>query len=213
LVIVQHAIRANMKRFFRKVHSEERGITAIETAIITIAFVVVASVFAYSVLSAGMFSTQSSQEAIYSALEDAMSTLTIKGNVVAKSSNGSNITSLLITLAPALSGEAIDLTPPNDVDRDGVADSGSPNVTVISFHNERRRTEDLAWSRVGLGNSDNDTILESGEKHEITIDMTGVGEAITTTEEFTIEIKPPNGSAIKINRVTPASLDKVMILY
>lgn len=39
----------------------QRGITAIETAIIMIAFIVIASVFAYSVLSAGMFSTQSSQ--------------------------------------------------------------------------------------------------------------------------------------------------------
>ena len=202
-----------MKKFIKKVHSEERGITAIETAIITIAFVVVASVFAYSVLSAGMFSTQSSQEAIYSALEEAMSTLTIKGNIVAKSSNGLNITSLVITVTPALSGESIDLTPPSDVDSNGIADNGSQNVTVISFYNERRRTEDLAWSRAGLGNSDNDAILESGEKHEITIDMTGVGEAITTTEEFTIEIKPPNGSAIKINRTTPSSIDKVMILY
>ena len=34
----------------------QRGITGLETAIILIAFVVVASVFAYTVLSAGIFS-------------------------------------------------------------------------------------------------------------------------------------------------------------
>ncbi|HUV53535.1 MAG TPA: archaellin/type IV pilin N-terminal domain-containing protein, partial [Dehalococcoidia bacterium] len=37
---------------------DERGITGLETAIILIAFVVVASVFAYTVLSAGIFSSQ-----------------------------------------------------------------------------------------------------------------------------------------------------------
>ena len=36
----------------------EKGITGLETAIILIAFVVVASVFAYTVLSAGLFASQ-----------------------------------------------------------------------------------------------------------------------------------------------------------
>ena len=51
----------------KKLHlfTGERGITGLETAIILIAFVVVAAVFAYTVLSAGLFSTQKSQEAIY----------------------------------------------------------------------------------------------------------------------------------------------------
>ena len=39
----------------------EKGITGLETAIILIAFVVVAAVFAYTALSAGLFATQKSQ--------------------------------------------------------------------------------------------------------------------------------------------------------
>ena len=42
-----------LKRF-----RSEKGITGLETAIILIAFVVVAAVFAYTALSAGLFSTQ-----------------------------------------------------------------------------------------------------------------------------------------------------------
>jgi flagellin-like protein len=38
-----------------KLLTEERGITALETAIILIAFVVVAAVFAFTILSAGTF--------------------------------------------------------------------------------------------------------------------------------------------------------------
>ena len=45
---------------------DESGITALETAIILIAFVVVASVFAFTILSAGTFSTERSREAVYS---------------------------------------------------------------------------------------------------------------------------------------------------
>ena len=43
-----------MKRLGR----DQRGITGLETAIILIAFIVVASVFAYTVLSAGIFSSE-----------------------------------------------------------------------------------------------------------------------------------------------------------
>lgn len=61
----------------------EKGITGLETAIILIAFVVVASVFAYTALSAGLFSTQKSQQAIYSGISEAQSTLELKGGVLA----------------------------------------------------------------------------------------------------------------------------------
>ncbi|HEY90231.1 MAG TPA: hypothetical protein G4O07_00180 [Dehalococcoidia bacterium] len=57
------------------------GITGLETAIILIAFVVVAAVFAYTVLSAGLFSSQKSEQAVHSGLEEAQSTLEVKGSV------------------------------------------------------------------------------------------------------------------------------------
>ncbi len=71
------------KRYFKSIYKEQKGITGLETAIILIAFVVVASVFAYTVLSAGLFSTQKSQEAVYSGLNEAQSSLELKGSVVA----------------------------------------------------------------------------------------------------------------------------------
>ncbi len=72
-----------LKRFFKRMGRGEKGITGLETAIILIAFVVVASVFAYTVLSAGLFSTQKSQEAVYGGLEEAQTTLELKGVVLA----------------------------------------------------------------------------------------------------------------------------------
>ncbi len=73
------------QKYFKRIYKEQKGITGLETAIILIAFVVVASVFAYTVLSAGLFSTQKSQEAVYSGLQESRSSVEVKGSVVATS--------------------------------------------------------------------------------------------------------------------------------
>ena len=46
-------------RYIAMKFQDERGITGLETAIILIAFVVVASVFAFTVLSTGVFLAES----------------------------------------------------------------------------------------------------------------------------------------------------------
>src|SRR5512136_1978999 len=99
----------------RKLFRHEKGITGLETAIILIAFVVVAAVFAYTALSAGLFSTQKSQEAVYSGLKEARSTIELRGPVIATANTtGANgyIKQVTFTVASVLGGEAVDFTPP-----------------------------------------------------------------------------------------------------
>jgi flagellin-like protein len=72
------------KRYFKNIYKSQKGITGLETAIILIAFVVVAAVFAYTVLSAGLFSTQKAQEAVYNGLAETQSTLEVKGAVLSQ---------------------------------------------------------------------------------------------------------------------------------
>ena len=67
----------------KAMHRDKRGITGLETAIILIAFVVVASVFAYTVLSAGIFSSERGKEAIHAGLEEARSSLEPRGSSLA----------------------------------------------------------------------------------------------------------------------------------
>ncbi len=203
-----------LKRLAKTMRRDERGITGLETAIILIAFVVVASVFAYTVLSAGIFSSQKGQEAIHTGLQQARSTLELKGNVIATSTgNKTAIGNITFCVANALDGEAIDLTPPNDADANGLADDGSLNVCVISYSSENVRTDDLAWSKRPMGLDDGDNLLEAGELFEITVDLSGCGEVVGTYRTFTLQVKPPVGSALVIERTTPAALDDYMILY
>jgi len=191
-----------LKRLVKALRRDERGITGLETAIILIAFVVVASVFAYTVLSAGIFSSQKGQEAIHSGLQQARSTLELKGDVVAKG-NGTEVQSVVFCVGNALAGEAIDLTTP----------AGGNNVTVISYSSQGVRTDDLSWTKTPLGTNDGDDLLEAGEMFEITVDVTGLDETIDAYHTFSLEVKPPVGSVLVIERTTPAALDDVMILY
>ena len=202
-----------LKRLEKTMRRDERGITGLETAIILIAFVVVASVFAYTVLSAGIFSSQKGQEAVYTGLQHARSTLIMKGDVVAHSDGGpaGNVTSLVICVATALNGEHIDMTAP--IPGNGTAGNGSQNVVVVSYSSQGIRTDDLTWTAVQLGKGNDDQMLDPGETFEMTIDLTGTGDTIGTYKTFGIEIKPPVGSVLVMERTTPAALSDWMILH
>ena len=67
----------------RKLKKDERGVTGLETAIILIAFVVVASVFAFTVLSTGIFSSQRGKETLFAGLKEAQGSLDAQGAVIA----------------------------------------------------------------------------------------------------------------------------------
>ena len=73
---------------------DQRGVTGLETAIILIAFVVVASVFAFTVLSTGIFSAERGKETIHAGLKGARSSLALKGSVLA-----SGVTNQVLSLA------------------------------------------------------------------------------------------------------------------
>ena len=62
----------------------QRGVTGLETAIILIAFVVVASVFAFTVLSTGIFSAERGKETIHAGLKESRSSAELKGSVMAE---------------------------------------------------------------------------------------------------------------------------------
>ena len=73
---------------WQKVNQNQSGQAALEAAIILIAFVVVASVFAFAVLSAGTASTEKGQQAIYAGLEGVQSSMEVKGAVIAAGTDG-----------------------------------------------------------------------------------------------------------------------------
>ena len=228
----------------------EKGITGLETAIILIAFVVVASVFAFTVLSTGIFASERSKETVYAGLEEAKSSIEPRGSVIAyKGHDGTaqTIYKLSFVVSNAIAGEPVDLTPPYDTDgslTDPDIVTNAEYRTVISYIDQNQYLSDVPWTVSWVGSSNSDNLLEEGEKAEITVwlltrdfaaqatDPTASGgakyypyadangargmlstdTAITTNDQFTIEMKPESGAVLTIQRWAPSRLDTIMDL-
>ena len=191
---------SKLKRLLRG----EGGITGLETAIILIAFVVVAAVFAFTVLSAGVFSSEKGKEAVYAGLEEVRGSVELRGAVVATASTtGTNgvIDEIIFTVANVAGGAAVDFT------------TGSDNRVVIDYRDENNRKPDVTWSKSAKGKTDGDDLLEEGELFEITVDIdTDAGVTLNPETLFSIEMKPPAGGVLVIERRTPDYFDAVMDL-
>lgn len=189
--------------YSKSLHTDERGQTALETAIILIAFVVVASVFAFTVLSAGNASTERGEQAIYSGLEIVEATMAIKGAVVAtEGGTAGQIGTVVFTAALASGG-----TPVN------VDDAAATRELVIGYRDASQAVNEVDWAVVFIGTDDGDTLLEEGELAEFTVDLgTSLTAPLETNTEFTIEVKPPTGAVLNITRTTPAGFSPVMEL-
>ena len=153
----------------------EKGITGLETAIILIAFVVVASVFAFTVLSTGIFASERSKETVYAGLEEAKSSIEPRGSVIAfkgKDGTTETIYKIVFVVANAIAGEPVDLTAPYD--KDGASTdpdivSGAEYKTVISYIDINQYLADIPWTVSWVGTNNSDNLLEEGEKAEISV--------------------------------------------
>ncbi len=209
-------MRSKLKGLIEDLNRERHGITGLETAIILIAFVVVASVFAYTVLSSGVFASQKAQEAIYEGLESSGSIMAIKGVVVAGGNTSSNrVQSLILTVGSPLEGEAIyvDLTEPTDGNSDYLPDSTSRHVMTIQVRSRNAIAHDVMFTATQKGRGDGDQILEAGEKFEIIVDLRGLTAPIRPYDTVTFEFKPSRGAVVVIQKTIPGVIDPTMILH
>ena len=200
-----------LKGLHKTLRRDERGITGLETAIILIAFVVVASVFAYTVLSAGIFSSQKGQEAVYAGLTEARATMEIKGSMFAYGNDTGNgtgnltVTAGSFTLTNAMKGQAIDLSP-----NDG---GNNTHVTIISYTDRFQHVSDLLWTIRFIGKNNGDNLLEEDEQAVVTVDLSTLSPTPGIYDQFTIEVKPVTGASLILNRTLPGRIDPVMDLH
>jgi len=123
---------------------------------------------------------------------------------------------LVFTVSNALAGEPIDFTEPTDEGNDGIPDSGSSHKVVISFSDEYQQVTDLAWTKTAIGKDDGDDLLEENEKFQITVDLSYVNnnagsdsEKLGAYRTFTLEVKPPKGAVLNIERTMPGKITEV----
>ena len=183
---------------------DKRGFTGLEAAIVLTAFVVVAAVFSYMVLNMGFFSTETAKGVIESGVKSSGSALQMSGNVIAEGGSGI-VNTLLVTLTLASGGHPIDIG----------SGYGDAKVTV-TYADEDIYEENATWSRSWIVRRDTDDMLDYGEKVELSITVPGstlLKTSTTATDaEFTLNVKPADGSILVIPLRTPSNITAVMVL-
>ena len=183
-----------------RLHCGQKGMTGLETAIILIAFVTVASVLAYSVLSAGIFSAERGKATVYQGLESAQATMEVVGSVLGLSPNQTQLEQVQFNVALTLNSEKVDM-----------------NAVVINYFDQDYETQLASsdWTSLkSSGSTERGTpnMLEHDEVHEILVTLPAAAN-VSAYDEFTVQVIPPTGATLTIKRVVEGSMDKVIDFY
>jgi flagellin FlaB len=196
----------DLKRLFSSLHKKEEGITGLETAIILIAFVIVASVFAFVVLSTGLFSADRGKETVFAGLDKARGNLEVRGAITVLDVNldgdiqAADSDTIVFNMGTSAAGAPVSVDP-----------LATTNSTIMNYIDDQARIADLTYT-VNKLLGDGDDLLENGELFEITVVLPGTSE-LSTNETFTIEVVPPSGGTALISRTMPPAIDLVMDLH
>ncbi|MEM3983069.1 MAG: archaellin/type IV pilin N-terminal domain-containing protein [Sulfolobales archaeon] len=201
-----------------------RGIVGIEAAIVLIAFVLVASALAFVVLNMGMFTTQKTKEVIARAYEESTRAIDIAGNVKATVTNN-ELDLVAIPIKLTAGARPIDLNKTvvaiTVILPDGTAkhtDNGYTKIdttfTLIKdFGTDVQGLTDLDATWVYVRSEDagvsskgdkGDELLEPGE---IVLLVFKAPSGTGAYSRIIVEIKPPQGSTVTIERIVPPKLD------
>lgn len=186
----------------------DAGFTGLEAAIVFIAFVVVASVFAFVVLQAGFSSAQQGQSVVHQGLGQAGSSFTVTKTVYGVSSDHNYIDSIIIPVGLTAGGGPIDMT------------TVSVRIVGLRHKGELRRSEPLVtrtpgsgfWSIQERSNSDSDLLLEAGEVHVLNITPLSRVDC-APYGSFSVEIKPAGRAALRVEKTVPGNIDTITFLH
>jgi len=209
-----------------------RGIIGIESAIVLIAFVIVAAALAFVVLNMGFSTTQKAKTAIIAAVEEAGSSLEVAGKITARgwiSQNALNATNI-----------------PMKIVSGGASSNLDGNFTSVKFISDNREYDNIyangtlqwgtfvnasmAWDEaVKKGwilasehpykgwangpkqttamiywtvNQNNNTILDLGEHVILTVAYKAADKP-SALENISIEVSTPKGSPMTVGRNVP----------
>ena len=204
----KQAIREKLLGRLSRIYRDERGITGLETAIVLIAFVVVASVFAFTVLTTGLFGTSKAKDSVEAGLSVAGSTLAKKGSTVLTADT--TVETIHFKLASAAGSDAIDL---------------DPNRTLVTYADGNNRvnakyvtefpdnpTESVYWKYAWPLDGTSGPVVDPGEVTEFTLNVETLDSPLGTNTDIKIEVIPADGAVVPVFTTTPLEMKPVMVL-
>lgn len=195
----------------RNIRMNRKGLTGIETAIIVIAFVIAASVFAFAVLNMGLLTTAKAQDAIVSGVGQAQSSLKITSVYAYSDNEGSDAKCKGVAILVQPSGTAnVDFTPTKVAISYKNANVAYPDVyegngndlfiTKSAFMASNGSYKGDLYNLLNIDHTcvvveiqgDGDMLLEQGEVFAIYINLAKVGNTalLNVYDHFTTEVIP-----------------------
>ena len=206
-------------KIFNRFYRDNSGITGLETAIILIAFVVVAAVFAFTVMTTGLFSTEKAKTTAQAALTAASSSFITKGAVTATCDvpgTCTRVNSITFTVALASGADAQTLSAgelsflyrdPNNTQRtSGLVPVGGIITVETGPATAGNGVDIVSIIDTGPGGTGS---LEAGESAAITVNLADTGGGVTRLEagtKFRIEMMAPKGGTLIVERDIPKVL-------
>jgi len=216
-----------------------RGVIGIESAIVLIAFVIVAAALAFVVLNMGFATTQKAKTSITSALGEAGSSIQVSGKVIGDArSSGSPLTAVMVPIKITSGGESVDLNTTratisylsNDVEynniyRNGCTLSGGTTfatpalawaaapascIPLDPFAGDPTGTSAIIYWAVSQQVAPN-SILEQGEHAVLSVAWNG-GEEPSSLDKIKIELTITGGATLTVNRDIPNISSRVIDL-
>lgn len=174
---------------------DDRAFTGLEAAMAFIAFIVVASVFAYVALGAGFFTAQKTEETVYSAVEHVGSVIQIVEPIMVQASaDGQHLRYIVIMVRESQKD--------TDIDVERVV------VTVSTTESMQTYTGAARWRPIDGGGAANPIFwqvqipLFRADDPLIPEDL-----VIAQNQRFFVEIKPPDAVPFTVERTAPAGMN------
>jgi len=201
ILLLNFAFKLVIREISNHMVKNSDAFTGLEAAIVLIAFVVVAAVFAYVVLGAGFFTTQKAQETVYKSVEQSTSNLLLIGNVYGLASDpSSGIDEIKFSIGLAPGAAAVDLT------KLKIAFSTPTTAPIILQPGDTATTEIFTAKEAGTGPSLDSMV----QNQQIEIDF--MVAPVHENTPVTIEIRPPVGAALPFSKTTAATITNTTVL-
>jgi flagellin FlaB len=175
----------------------EDGFSGLEGAIVLIAFVVVASVFAYATLGSGFFVSDKAQQSVQEGTKTAAASVYQEGGLYGTLDSNGQLDKLSFTIYVPDEGMDQDLT-----------------QMIISYtQSDISDPKEFEWSKTGTDSThfyaQGRELLQEGQN--VRIDLADV-KGPTSGGWFAIEIRPKRGSTLFIKRWLSAGYDGGVII-
>ena len=201
-----------------KIIKNRKGMLGVESAIILIAFVIVAAAFSFMVVNMGLFATQRGRDTISQGVQEASTPLILDGSILIRGTSDGKVDAIIIPLK-TLGVKYVPMANETTVVSLRVENHTAYANIYNGIDDTDPRGKDFSQliSTVSLGgqttavlfieNSDGDDSMDAQEKGLLIIYL-GSGDEADKRENVFVEIRPEKGAPLSIEFIVPSELQQ-----